>query len=108
MLQVGSLLEIWTGGAFKAVTHRVVSRSGRERYSTAFFRANALDTVCRPLLQPAEAEERTQQSFQSASGSSAMSAVLDVIRPVPVACAYKALINMLNTPGGMDAAPLAV
>ncbi|KAF6262732.1 hypothetical protein COO60DRAFT_1267945 [Scenedesmus sp. NREL 46B-D3] len=52
IVNVGSLLELWSGGRFPACVHRVVNYSGAERYSIAFFRGNAPSTVVRPLLPP--------------------------------------------------------
>jgi isopenicillin N synthase-like dioxygenase len=51
-VNVGSLLELWSGGRFPASVHRVVNYSGDERYSIAFFRGNAPSTLVRPLLPP--------------------------------------------------------
>jgi isopenicillin N synthase-like dioxygenase len=37
IVNIGDLLQVWTNGRFKSTLHRVVSTTGRERYSTAFF-----------------------------------------------------------------------
>ncbi len=41
----------WTNGAFKSTLHRVVSSSGQERYSIAYFFEPALDAVVECLPQ---------------------------------------------------------
>ncbi len=48
VVNIGDLLEIWTGGAFVATRHRVRS-SGRERYSFPFFFAVDYETRIEPL-----------------------------------------------------------
>jgi isopenicillin N synthase-like dioxygenase len=85
------MLELWTGGAFTAVVHRVVNRSGRERYSSAFFRANAMDTVCRPLLAPTDVQPKAGSNNASSSGNAVVDCVLDELRPVRVGSVYNAL-----------------
>ena len=36
-MNVGDILQRWSNGRFASTPHRVVNRSGRERYSIAFF-----------------------------------------------------------------------
>ena len=97
--QVGSLLELWTGGACKAAVHRVVNRSGCERYSTALFRGNALDTVCRPLLAPGDA-----CGGQGGEASSLVPAsMLDSYRPVRVRSYLGTFASAFKPAPGSDA-----
>ena len=37
VVNVGEMLELWSGGRFPATPHRVVNRSGQERYSFPYF-----------------------------------------------------------------------
>jgi isopenicillin N synthase-like dioxygenase len=77
IVNVGSLLELWSGGRFPASVHRVVNYSGAERYSIAFFRGNAPSTVVRPLLPPVGCGDvragASQSSVASDGGSSSSS-----------------------------------
>ncbi|MEO0492516.1 MAG: 2OG-Fe(II) oxygenase family protein [Actinomycetota bacterium] len=50
VVNVGEMLELWSGGEFVATPHRVVNRSGRERYSFPFFVVPNHDVVVEPLL----------------------------------------------------------
>lgn len=43
------MLEAWTSGKYKLNLHRVVNRSGTDRYSVPFFYNGHPDCVIRPL-----------------------------------------------------------
>ncbi|MBO6784556.1 MAG: isopenicillin N synthase family oxygenase [Alphaproteobacteria bacterium] len=49
VVNVGDMLENWTNGRFISVKHRVVNRSGNERYSVPYFLNPDLDAVVEPL-----------------------------------------------------------
>lgn len=49
VVNVGSMLHRWSNGRLLATAHRVVNRSGRERYSVPFFFDPSVDTVVAPL-----------------------------------------------------------
>ena len=51
VVNVGEVLKVWTDGVFPSVVHRVVNRSGRERYSIPFFMYPSYDAVIQPLLR---------------------------------------------------------
>ncbi len=49
LVNVGDMLELWSGGYLKSTPHKVVLRPGRERYSFPYFAVPRYDTVVRPL-----------------------------------------------------------
>ena len=52
VVNVGDLLELWSGGYFVSTPHKVVNRSGRERYSFPWFAVPRHDVVVEPLREP--------------------------------------------------------
>jgi isopenicillin N synthase-like dioxygenase len=55
IVNLGAMLERWSNGAFRATVHRVVSTSGRERYSVPFFFEPAFDTRVECICAAGEA-----------------------------------------------------
>jgi len=51
VLNVGEVLKVWTDGIFSSTLHRVINRSGRERYSIPFFMYPSYDALIQPLLK---------------------------------------------------------
>ena len=51
VVNVGEVLKVWTDGIFSSTLHRVINRSGRERYSIPFFMYPSYDALIRPLLK---------------------------------------------------------
>lgn len=51
VVNVGEILKVWTDGIFSSTVHRVINRSGRERYSIPFFLYPTYDEVIQPLLR---------------------------------------------------------
>ena len=58
VVNIGDLLELWSGGYFVSTPHKVVNRSGAERYSFPYFVVPRFDTVVEPLMAPAAGFER--------------------------------------------------
>ncbi|KUJ79411.1 isopenicillin N synthase family dioxygenase [Ruegeria profundi] len=52
VVNIGDMLELWSGGRLKSTPHRVVNRSGRERYSFPYFAVPRHDVIVAPLLTP--------------------------------------------------------
>ena len=54
VVNVADLFPIWTGGRFVSTPHRVINRSGRNRFSMAYFFDPSLDAVveCLPACRP--------------------------------------------------------
>ncbi len=49
IVNIGDLLELWSGGYFRSTPHKVVNVSGRERYSFPYFAVPRHDTLVEPL-----------------------------------------------------------
>ncbi len=49
VMNTGSVMRRWSNGRLLATPHRVINRSGRERYSVPFFFDPHVDTVIEPL-----------------------------------------------------------
>lgn len=60
IVNIGDLLELWSGGYFVSTPHKVVNSSGAERYSFPYFAVPRFNTVVRPLREP-------QPDFQRSS-----------------------------------------
>ena len=51
VLNVGEVLKVWTDGIFSSTVHRVINRSGKERYSIPFFMYPSYDALIQPLMK---------------------------------------------------------
>ena len=52
VVNIGDMLELWSGGRFVSTPHKVENRSGKARYSFPYFSVPRYDTVVQPLVQP--------------------------------------------------------
>ena len=51
VVNIGDLLELWSGGYFVSTPHKVVNASGKERYSFPFFMVPRHNVVVEPLIE---------------------------------------------------------
>lgn len=74
VVNVGDMLQMWTSGAYKSSLHRVINRTGKDRYSVPFFFDGNIDTKIIPLDgkelegKPLTVEEHMRERFQSTYG----------------------------------------
>jgi isopenicillin N synthase-like dioxygenase len=54
VVNIGSMLECWSGGRWRSTLHRVQPPPARDRYSIGFFASPDYDTVVEPLVPVAE------------------------------------------------------
>ena len=52
IVNIGDMLELWSGGYLVSTPHKVVNSSGAERYSFPYFVVPRFDTVIQPLRTP--------------------------------------------------------
>ena len=51
IVNVGDMLETWSGGYFVSTPHKVVNKSGKERYSFPYFAVPRHDVLIAPLIE---------------------------------------------------------
>lgn len=59
VVNIGDMLELWSGGRLVSTPHRVVNKTGKERYSFPYFAVPRHDVVVEPLLPPLDGFDRT-------------------------------------------------
>lgn len=69
IVNIGEMLEVWSGGYYRATEHRVINATNQERYSAPFFYEPHLNSVITPLGNaaadsPVVYGERMMQIFQ--------------------------------------------
>lgn len=52
VVNIGDMLELWSGGRLTSTPHRVINRTGKERHSFPYFAVPRHDVTVRPLLPP--------------------------------------------------------
>ena len=58
IVNIGDMLELWSGGRLLSTPHRVINRSDRSRYSFPYFAVPRYDVVIEPLLPPRSGFDR--------------------------------------------------
>lgn len=59
LINVGDMLEIWSGGRFVSTPHKVINVSGSQRYAFPWFLAPSHDQVVEPLVDLAPGFDRS-------------------------------------------------
>jgi isopenicillin N synthase-like dioxygenase len=59
LVNIGDMMEIWSGRRFISTRHYVVNRSGKDRYAFPYFVAPNPDVVVRPVLEPLKGYDPT-------------------------------------------------
>jgi isopenicillin N synthase-like dioxygenase len=67
VVNIGDLLELWSGGYFVSTPHKVVNASGKERYSFPFFMVPRHDVVVEPLIECQQGFSRAPVTVGSVS-----------------------------------------
>lgn len=62
IINVGDMLEIWSGGYFMSTPHKVVNNSGLDRYSFPYFAVPRFDVLVQPLINLPEANRRSMHA----------------------------------------------
>jgi len=52
VVNVGDMMELWSGGRFVSTPHRVINRTGRERYGFPYFAVPRHDIKVAPVVEP--------------------------------------------------------
>ena len=59
VINLGNIMQIWTNGEFSSTPHRVINRTGTDRYSIPFFVNPNHDAIIKPLIgEPDESFSR--------------------------------------------------
>jgi len=58
VVNIGDLMELWSGGYFVSTPHKVVNMTGAERFSFPYFSVPRFDVVVEPLRDPQPGFER--------------------------------------------------
>ncbi len=58
IVNIGDVMEHWTGGQFKSTPHRVINKTGQERYSFPYFATPRFDTVIAPVVDSVDGYNR--------------------------------------------------
>ncbi len=60
LINVGDMMELWSGGRFVSTPHQVINRTGAERYSFPYFSVPTHSAVVQPLVDPMPGFDRIE------------------------------------------------
>tara|TARA_Y100001960_G_C14762043_1_gene874648 strand:+ start:1777 stop:2799 length:1023 start_codon:yes stop_codon:yes gene_type:complete len=64
VINLGDTMQIWTNGEFSSTRHRVINRSGVDRYSIPFFANPRWNVPVKPLLGSGRLKEMVEENFE--------------------------------------------
>ena len=64
VINLGDTMQIWTNGEFSSTPHRVINRSGADRYSIPFFASPRWNVPVKPLLGSRRVNEPLEEFFE--------------------------------------------
>ena len=64
VINLGDTMQIWTNGEFSSTPHRVINRSGVDRYSIPFFASPRWDAPVKPLLDSVRTNDSLEETFE--------------------------------------------
>ena len=64
VINLGDAMQIWTNGEFSSTPHRVINRSGVDRYSIPFFVSPRWDVPVKPLLGSVTTPGSFEETFE--------------------------------------------
>lgn len=62
VVNIGNMMESWSGGRFRSTMHRVHPPLGRERYSIAYFASPDYETLVKPLARVALTDDMASRA----------------------------------------------
>ncbi|HUK60053.1 MAG TPA: 2-oxoglutarate and iron-dependent oxygenase domain-containing protein [Stellaceae bacterium] len=65
VVNVGEVLKVWTDGIFSSAAHRVINRSGRERYSIPYFMYPSYDALIMPIVRNPDPSSVAPEDLQT-------------------------------------------
>ena len=60
LVNVGDMMEIWSGGRFISTPHQVINPAGKDRFSFPYFAVPRHDCLIRPLVEPLTGFDRPE------------------------------------------------
>tara|TARA_E500000331_G_scaffold48736_1_gene41794 strand:+ start:3502 stop:4458 length:957 start_codon:yes stop_codon:yes gene_type:complete len=65
VINLGDTMQIWTNGEFSSTPHRVINRSGVDRYSIPFFASPRWNAPVKPLLDSVRTNDSLEETFEA-------------------------------------------
>lgn len=58
VINIGNIMQIWTGGRFSSTPHRVINRGGRDRYSIPLFVYPSHEAMIEPMMGAEQTDDQ--------------------------------------------------